>query len=364
MTMLNFNSRHVRKTDTRYVISRAEWDFPHCASVDLFPADPSEFQSDLVWEEDVAHLMRRQVAVQGPDGTFPVVNYRMKGTRQWDIPLRVLKVLNPNIEDATTDPAQNPRMRRLRAAWFKIRMEREISAWQVLRDPAVVTQNITLAAGSRFDDILSVNSDPIAVLRLACRRIKERTGRKATDIYIPEAGYLQMCRHEKIQREAVNKLSLTEDRSTINANIIERLLDDALIEKGAVKPFNVIFNNTNDGPSATEQLKYVYPSGPMVIVATRAIPGGTNGSDYGFGLGKYLDHVKSAFKDDPSIQIATGNEGLGVYEAPEYEMAGHGTQSQVLSAWAPFVQQEQAAFAIYGAFNAADTATYQNLFTF
>jgi len=364
MTMLNFNSRHVRKTDTRYVISRADWAYPHCASVDLFPADPSEFQSDLVWEEDVAHLWRRQVAVQGPDGTFPVVNYRMKGTRQWDIPLRVLKVNNPNIEDATTDPAQNPRMRRLRAAWFKIRMEREIAAWELLKDPALVTQNVTLAAGSRFDDIHSTASDPMAVLRLACRRIKERTGKKVTDIYIPEAGYLQMCRHDAIQREAVNKLNLAADRLTINGNIIERLIDDSLIEPGAVKPFSVIFNNTNDGPSATELEKLVYPCGPMVMVATRAVPGGTGGSDYGFGLGKFLDHVKSAIPNDPSIQIVTGNEGLGVYEAPEYEMAGHGTQSQILSAWAPFLQQEKAGFAIYGAFNAADTAQYQNLFTF
>lgn len=364
MSMLNFNSRHVRKTDTRYVISRAEWHYPHCASVDLFPADPSEFQSDLVWEEDVAHLMRRQVAVTGPDGTFPVVNYRMKGTRQWSIPLRVLKVRNPNIEDATTDAAQTPRMRRLRAAWFKIRIEREIAAWEVLRDPAIMTENITLAAGSRFDDIFSVASDPLAVIRMACRRTKERTGRKVTDIYIPEAGYLEMCRHEKIQREAVNKLNLNADRNTINANVIERLLDDSLIEPGAVKPFSVLFNNTNDGPSATQQQKLVYPSGPMVIVATRAIPGGTNGSDYGFGLGKYLNHVDSAIKDDPSMQIQTGNEGLGVYEAPDYETAGHGTQAQVVSAWAPFVQQEQAAFAIYGAFNPANTAVYQDLFTF
>jgi hypothetical protein len=45
-------------------------------------------------------------------------------------------------------------------------------------------------------------------------------------------------------------------------------------------------------------------------------------------------------------------------------MAGHGTQQQILSAWAPFIQQERAAFAIYSAFDSANTAVYQDLFTF
>lgn len=364
MTMLNFNSRHVRKTDTRYVISRSDWNYQNCASVDIFPADPSPFQSDLVWEEDVLHLMRRQQAVVGPDGSFPVINYRMRGTRQWDIPLQVYKVINPNIEDQTTDPPQTPLQRRQRTAWFKARIEREIQAWTLLRDPAQITQNVTLSAGQRLDDIHSSSSDPMAILRLACRRIKERTGRKVTDIYIPEAGYLQMCRHDQIMREAVNKLNLGSDRVTINNNIIERLIDDSLIEPGAVKTFNMIFNDTNDGPAATDQEKFVYPCGPMVFVQTRAVPGGTGGNDYGLGLGKYLDIVKSAMPNDPDIQIVTGNEGFGVYEAPEYNIAGHGTQQQILSAWAPFLQQERAGFAIYNAFNSADTANYQNLFTF
>lgn len=364
MTMLNFNSRHVRKTDTRYVISRNRWEYPHCASVEIFPPDPSQMQSDLVWEEDVLHKMRRQQAVQGPDGTFPIVNFRMRGTRQWDIPLRVLKILNPNIEDATTDPAITPKQRRQETAWYKLRVEREVAAWQLLRDPGQVTQNITLGAGTRFDDIHSSTSNPIGVLRVACRRIKERTGLKVTDIYIPMAGYLRMCEHDNIMREAVNKLNLNADRSTINANVIERLLDDSLIVPGAVKPFEMVFNNTNDRPSAADLEKWVYPSGPMVILVARATPGGSGGSDYGFGLGKYLDIVRSAIPNDPEIQIVTGNEGFGVYEAPEYEMAGHGTQQQILSAWAPFIQQERAAFGIYSAFDATNTATYQDLFTF
>ncbi|TXH42085.1 MAG: hypothetical protein E6Q97_36360 [Desulfurellales bacterium] len=364
MTVLHQSAQHILQADTRYVISRNVWQWPVSLAGTCFVPDPSDHRSDLVWEEDVAHIMRRQQSITGPDGSFPVVNYRMKGTRRWDIPLRVTRTLNAPLEDGEADPAINPRKRRLRNAIFKARMEREIQSAQIIKDPAIVTQNITLGATERFDAIASTSSDPMAVLRVACRKINEGTGLKVTDIIIPQAGYLEMCRHEKIMAEAVNKLNLTSDRVTIDNNIIERLIDDDLIEKGAVKTYKVWFNNTDDGPHATDLIKRVYPMGNMVIVLARAKAGGSGDqSDYGFGLLKYWDVVKQAFPNDPEVEIVTGNEGFGVYNFPLFDVAGGGDQSQLADAAVPFVQQELAAFAIYGAFNAANTAAYGDLFS-
>lgn len=366
MPNLHISARHVKKVDTRYIVSRDLRFQPNLASVDLFPADPSPFQQDLVWVEDVQHLMRRQPAVAGPDGLYPVVDYRTKGQLQWDIPLRVWRTIDPNIEDATTDPVINPRQRRLRAALFKSRIEREIAAWQILRDPAVLTQNVTLSAGSRFDDITSTSSDPIATLQLGAEKIFRQTGLKVTDIYIPAPGLRMLSQHEKVMSYAVNKLNLNGDRllNMIDANTIERLLDSHYIVPGAIKSYDLTFNNTNDSPSATSNETLVYPSGPMVVMVARAIPGGSDGIDYGFGLGKYLSVLDQPFKDDPTVQIATGNQGYGVYSFPEFNVAGGGTQNQLVDAWSPFVQNAQAAYAIYGAFNAADTANYGQSFSF
>jgi hypothetical protein len=166
MTLLHQSAQHILQADTRYVISRNDWRWPVTVASTLFPFDPSSHKSDLVWKEDVAHLMRRQPQIAGPDGSVPVINYLMEGTRQWDISVRMSKLINAVLEDGDADPAIMPRQRRLRNALLKARLEREIQTCQVTLDPAIMTQNTTLVAGERFDDIYSAASDPIAAVCL------------------------------------------------------------------------------------------------------------------------------------------------------------------------------------------------------
>lgn len=352
MADLTLSARHIARADTRYIVSRG-WRFKHVASVELFPADPSEFTTDLVWEEDVAAKERRQPGVAGVDGVYPEVSYRMKGTKQWNIGLRAWRVLNGNIENKNTDPVQNPRQRRLENAHYKSRLEREILTWNILNNASILTQGTTLGAGFRFDDLTSSVSDPVAVLRQGAQTIRRQTGLQVTDIFIPQPLLSRMRAHLKLQDYLVSNMNLSKDRA-IDAETLEILIGDDLVAKGAIKAYDVTFNNTQDNVYATEQRSLVYACGPTVVMVARATPGGSSGMDYGFGLGKYFSMLEQAFPNDPTVQIAAGNEGYGVYDFPEYHLPGGGTQTQLVDMWVPFVQNAQAAYRISTAANAAD----------
>lgn len=346
MPSLQLSARHVLKVDTRYIVSR-EWRFDVAASVVAFPPDPSEFRSDQVWVEDVAAKQRRQPGVAGPDGLFPVVHYRTKGQLQWDIGLRVWRILNGNLEIADTDKVLNPRQRNLETALYKSRIEREILAWHVLNDASVLTQGTTLGAGERFDDISSTSSDPLAVLKYGAQIIRRRTGLKVTDILIPAPIMMKLSLHERLMAYAVNKLNLNAGRE-IDGPMLEKMIGDDVMP-GAIKVYDATFNNTNDNPSATESESLVYFSGPTVVMLARATPGGSNGSDYGFGLGKYLSILEKTLPDAENVQIATGNNGYGVYNFPNYDLAGGGETVQLVDAWGAFVQNAKAAYRISSA---------------
>lgn len=361
---LNTLAQHVDQADTRYIIGRRQWVDKVTLSGTLFPPDPSSNLSNLVWEEDVAALTRRQPSVSGPSQAPPIVNYKMQGTRRWSIPIRLLNGQNDLMQDGNADPAINPRQLRLKTAYYKARLEREIQCAKVLQDSTIMTNNITLSAGQRFDDIHSSSSSPIGVLRYVCRILKQWTQRPVDNIIIPEAGLIQMAEHDAIINEAVNKFRLDSDKLTINNNIIERLLDDSLCNPGAVKSYGLWFNNTPDGPAASEQLRMTYPMGNIVVVSCNAIPGGVGGEENGFALMKYWDFMKNAqaLASVPDQEMVTGNEGFGVVNFPLYQNMG-GDQFNLINAAVPFVQQERAGFVIYNAFNAADTAVYQDLFS-
>lgn len=347
MPSLQLQARHVLRADSRYVVSQ-KWDFENLASTLAFPADPTEFTSDLVWQIDTAYMQRRQPGVAGPDGYYPVVQYRTAGQLQWNIALRVWKILNGNLEIANTDQVLNPRLQNLRAALYKSKIEREILAWHVLNDASVLTQGTTLGAGQRFDDISSVTSDPIAVLQQGAIQIKRQSTKKVTDILIPEPIMVKLTQHERIMNYLVSKLNLSKDRP-IDGAVIEQLIGYNLVEPGAVKVTDATFNNTNDSPYSSTEKEIVYFSGPTVVMFARATPGGVDGIDNGLGLGKYLSILKQAFPSDDTVQIATGNEGYGVYNFPNFELAGGGETVQFVDCWGAFVQNPLAAYRISGA---------------
>jgi len=369
MPILQNAAKHINRADTRLIVSRA-WKYKNIASTLAFPADPSEKLSDLVWREDIAGKMRRQDGQAGLDGMFPEIAFRTAGTLEWDIALRMWVVRLGNIEVDSYDDVLRVRQNSLKWCYTKAKIEREIRAWQVLRDSSILTQGIALSAGQRFDDITSSASDPIAIFQLGAEQIKRNSGEQVDLILVPEPIHRKLMQHEKIQQLAVNKLNLSKDRP-INGTIIEQLIgcdsehpENGLVKPGCYKVVDAVFNNTPDAPSLAENVQYVYPTGNNVVMVARAIPGGVDGGDNGFGLGKYFQVLKGSFEGDEMPRVAGGNDGLGVFDFPDFTKPGGGTQSQLVDAWVPFVQQPKAGFLISGAADTTNSADYQGSLSF
>lgn len=369
MPQLHVSAKHVKRVDTRYVVGR-KFKHNNLVSTLAFPPDPSEYSEDLVWKEDTAGLMRRQTGIAGMDGMYPEVSWRSAGTLEWNIELYMWLVRIGNIEQKTADSVWNYRRRSLKWAHFKARIEREIRASLILRDAAILTKGQTLGAGSRFDDISSLTSDPIAVFQLGAERVFRNSGERVNQILVPAPIHRKLTQHERIMNYAVNKLNMSKDRP-ITGNIIEQLIgvDEAnpgngLIMPGSYKVVDSIFNNTVDGPNATEQVTNVYPLGPTVVMLATGSPGGEDGDDNSFGFGKYLSMLEKSGMDTADVQIAAGNEGIGVFEFPDTDLPGGGTKTQLIDAWAAFVQNPDAAWRISGAADSTNTAEYESSLAF
>lgn len=365
MPQLQIGARHIARVETKYIIGTAgEEQKMSCDAA--FPADPNEFQNDLIWQEDVASKFRPQEGLLGTAaGLMPEVVYRTAGTLAFSIPIEAWKVRNPNIEDQTTDAVINPQMRRLETARIKARIRREISSVTVLRDNTVLTQGVTLGAGERFDDVNSPNSDPIAVFQLGAEQVMRNTyGKKVTDILMTPPVMRKLTQNLKVQSYAVGRLNLAKDRP-IDGEILEALIGPDLVEKGSIKVVDFVFNNTPEAPRATSAFDNAYPLGPDVAMFAKAKPGGEGGLNYGFGLGKYLAIAENEFlAEGEPIQVVGGNEGIMVYEFPDYDIPGGGYQLQVLQAWKPLVINANAGFLIKNAVDATNTAQYQNSLLF
>lgn len=359
MPSLNISAKHVERVDTRYVIDRPlTGQTESMVSTTCFPPDPSEFLSDKVWQIDYAAKLRRQPGFAGADGNLPTVYMRTSGTVSWNIPVYAWLCRVGNIEAATSDAALNVRRNVLATAHDKARIEREIRACLKLRGLA---NGQALGAGSRWDDISSTGSDPIANLQMGCEFIKRQTGLKPDRCYIPEPVMRKLTQHERLMGYLVNKLNLSKDRP-IDEEILEALVGKHYLKPGSIRVYDFTFNDTPDSPYASAQFNPKYPLGNRVVLTASATPGGVDGADFGFGLAKYLEFLTGALKDE--AQVTGGNEGIGVFEFPDYDVAGGGTKQQLVDAVEFWVQNALAAWEITGVADSTNAAEYQQSLTF
>ena len=359
MPALNISARHVERADTRYVVDRPlTGQKETMVSTTAFPPDPSEFLADKVWVMDYAAKLRRQPGFAGADGNLPTVYMRTSGTMSWNIPVYAWLVRVGNIEAATTDAALQVRRNNLAWAHDKARIEREIRACLKLRGLANAT---ALGAGSRWDDITSTSSDPIANVQQACEAIKRRTGKKVDRWYLPEPAMRKLTQHEKIMAYAVNKLNLSKDRP-IDEEILEALIGKHYMAPGSCRVYDFTFNDTQDSPRAAQAFVPKYPLGNRSVLMATATAGGVDGMDIGFGLAKYLDFLSGSIKDE--AVITAGNEGIGVFEFPDHDVPGGGIKQQLVDAVEFWIQNQDAAWEITGIVDSTNTAEYQSSLTF
>lgn len=366
---------YVSQVDQRYVIERP-FGFKNLASVLAFPADPSAKLRGIVYSIDEEHELRHQPGAYGPDGYWPMVGFRVGQKLNFAIRGKHWMVRTNNIDEATSDPVLQIRRRNIAHAHRKVRIHREIECWQVLRDSAVLTQGTTLGAGSRFDDLSSAASDPIAVMRTGAQMIRRNIGKQCNLILMNTEHLRMLGLHERIQHYATTQLNLSKDRilSGMDAEILEIMLgampsrpEDGLIAPGSIKVTDFVYSPQADAPrtNGTAPLR-AYANGPDVVMMATATPGGSDGSDNGFGLLKYLSGIPSndagsnyGLPKSFDFPISGGgNDGIILVDLPDFDAPGGGTKTQILDYSSPFVQKAEAAYLIQDALNASNTAEY------
>jgi len=371
-------AKYVSRVDQRYVIER-QISGRNLASVEAFPADPSEFLKGQIYQIDEEHELRHQPGAYGPDGHWPVVGFRIAGRLSYSIRGRHWLVRTNPLDEKTSDPVLQIRRRNLAHAHKKVRINREIEAWNVLRDGTVLTQGTTLAAGSRFDDLSSSSSDPIAVMRTGAMMIRRNTGLQVDTILMNIEHLRMLGLHEKVQNYAVNQFNLSKDRLVANpldASIIELLLgatpnrpEDGLVKPGCIKVTDFLYSNAADQPRAAGATPTrLYANGPDVVMLAKATPGGRDGSDNGFGLLKYLSFMSGTGLENQGINFdfpisGGGNDGIMVVDLPDYDVPMGGTKTQMLDYSTFFVQRAEAAYLIQDALDAANTNEYGSSLT-
>ena len=368
-------ARYVSRVDQRYVIER-QISGRNLASVEAFPADPSEFLKGQVYQIDEEHELRHQPGAYGPDGYWPVVGFRVAGKLSYSIRGKHWMVRTSNLDEQTSDPVLQIRRRNLAHAHKKVRINREVEAWNILRDGTTITQGVTLGAGSRFDDLSSTASDPIAVMRTGAQLIRKNTGLQVNYIGMNVYHMLKLGLHERVMNYAVSQLNLSKDRlvaNPIDASILELLLgatpnrpEDGLIAPGSIKITDFLYSPIGDAPrtNGTTPTR-AYASGPDIVMLATATPGGKDGSDNGFGLLKYLSGIPGGGSSVPTTGInfdfpisGGGNDGIIVVDLPDFDVAGGGTKNQILDYSSYFVQKAEAGYLIQDALDATNTTDY------
>lgn len=313
-----------------------------------FPASPSDKLSNKIWVIDETHQLRLQNGVAGPNGLLPRVHYRTKDPLRYQIFPKGWEAPVGNIEEATTDEVLQHRRQQVAIARQRAITWREYQFVSTMRDTSVVTQNTTLLAGGRWDDIDSASSDPLKDAIVGRERIKRKSGLEPNLWVIPEELWNRLKVHKKLIYYAFNLKSVTSDRQ-LTTTILEDLVG---LPAGSIYITDAQFDKSSDGPSATAARRRFF--GPDSFMGAIGKGGQDGVSDNSFGYGYYLQMLDTAGeRPDTAPMVVPGNEGLAVFSYPIYEIPAGGQVVQVVSAIAPHVQNANAAFLWKNAANPA-----------
>jgi len=367
-------AKFVSRVDQRYCIERP-FQGNNLAHIEAFPADPSDYMKGQIYTIDEEHELRHQPGAYGPDGQWPVVGFRVGAKVSYSIRPKFWLVRNGNLEESTADPVLQIRRRNIAHAQRKVRINREVDAWNRLRDSTVITQGVTLGAGARFDDTASTSSDPIAVFRTGAEMIRKNTGLQPDCILMNRYHMQKLGQHERIMSYAVNQMNLSRDRllanpGTIGVSVLEALIgvdtanpENGMIKPGSIKVTDFLYSPRADAPRSSSSPLRAYANGPDVVMLARSKPGGTDGGDNGFGLLKFLAGFNGKGVENQGIGYdfpisGGGNDGILVIDLPDFDVAGGGTKTQILDLSSFFIQQASAAYLIKNALDASNTTDY------
>lgn len=349
---LTLSAQHIDVPETNRVVQ-----FPmkfNFAGLQAFPPTPSDKLSNLTWVIDEDHQLRIVPGIAGPNGDLPSVQFRTRDPLRWQIPVYGWNAPVGYIDEQATDEQLQFRKQQIDFAYHKSILYSEWLACQFLRDatgtltPYPASHVITKAAGSRWDDLLSPNSDPIADLRLGAEYVEQDSGLPCNKVVMTRTHLRKLVSNQRVIGYAVSKLEWDENRE-ITTDVLELLCG---LPKGSIQITNALYERSPDGPNPTRQRRYFM--GPDVWMGAVGEGLREGISDNTWGYGRYLALTEVAGGAEQFPRITTGNEGLIVVTYPELPTKRPlgGTVTQVVLARKNQVQNPSAGVIIKAALDA------------
>jgi len=300
---------------------------------------------------DEDHQLRLVPGIAGPNGNLPNVQFRTREPLRWRIPIYGWNAPLGVIDEQATDSQLQPRKQQIDIVYNKALIYNEWLACQFLRDatgtltPYPANHIVTKAAGSRWDDLYSANSDPIADLMLGAEYIEQDSGLPCNLVIMTRSHLRKLKAHRTVMSYAVNKLEWDKKRE-LTTEVLELL---AGLPQGSIQITNALYEKSPDGPNATRQRRYYM--GPDVWMGAVGEGLREDISDNTWGYGRYLSLTEATGGNEQFPRVTGGNEGLLVMNYPIFgdKLPLGGTTTQVVMAKKNQVQNASAGVIIKAA---------------
>lgn len=299
------------------------------AHQELFASVPVDKMSDLIARisnDRTLELLNAQPATE--NGYLDRTSFNVADPIRYECQMFGLEASIPNVTSQGADAIFDYADRQAAFAYNKVRMRLEYAALpQTLRNAALMTNNITVAAANQWSNRTSPTSNPIDDLLTWVRYIREDSNRDVWRIYMTEPVWNELRQHP----QTIGRADVTSWRM-ITRKILAELLDlpngeeQILIDRG-------LYNAPGQvGSGATR-----YYGGPDVLILTG---GAVSRSDNSFG---HMYHFGG-----------TEGEPIVTLRYPEFRTARFAEIVQHTAFLQFLIEEPQAGFVAFNVVNPAE----------
>lgn len=275
-----------------------------------FKPDTSQFiRTAFFQRKDVSHLtdkirriakadmLRLYDAKSGPEGLAQRVQYRIDSSITFNATLYLLEAAIDDLDQMNADAALMHAQRQTMVANTLLDLALERVAVDQLRDTSIMTSNVTVAAGDRWDNYGSPTSDPIIDLQNWAADLEMRTAKKVNRIAMSRQVWNVLRNHPNV----IDRFKAND--TTVGANLtrswLEQLLD---VEAGTIIVTAGTYSDSTQ-PNLAVQRSFI---GPDVVLA-HVEDGGLN--DYSLAH----EFAFNGYSSDPRVVLTyrDNTKGLG-----------------------------------------------------
>lgn len=216
----------------------------------LFPFLPAEKESDKFGRYAPGTYLRRPTAnpagiIRQLGDTYPKANFAVTDDdfkcHQYGLELP-LDDRTKRQADAAYDLENVP----VELLTYHVMREREFRAKALATSTAVVTQNVTLAGVSQFDD---VNSDPVSVIETGCEAILTATGMLPNIAMIPWQVWTEGIKHHP---DLLDRLKYTfGQKKSVGPEGFFDIFSESFAPGAELVVPKVIYDSSKEGAAAT-----------------------------------------------------------------------------------------------------------------